>query len=410
MISLAAERSGCLLGVIITASHNPPAYNGYKLKAAFGGPASPKTIAEVEALIPETATIPTTTVATFAEQGLLQYVDLETMYYDHVMNSFDMEKIYQSGLRLAYDAMYGAGQRILPRLLPNAELLHCDYNPSFKGQAPEPIHKNLQEFAQLIQSSGNIDMGLATDGDADRIGLYDAQGTFIDSHHIILLLIHYLHHYKGQTGKVVIAFSVSGKAKKLCEHYGLEYEVTPIGFKYICEIMVQPGANVLIGAEELGGIAVAGHVPERDGIWIGLIMLEMMATTGKSLTELIHEVYDIVGPFSYDRDDLHITNEIKERVLAQSHADAYKVFGKYTPSHRETTDGFKYHFPNGEWMMLRASGTEPVLRVYGEASSPELVRELLDHIRATILEEGKVILLLRAYGSIRPLTIQENKT
>lgn len=385
MVSLATNRLGCDAGVIITASHNPPDYNGYKLKASFGGPATPASIAEVERLIPEAAAIPNTTIKELVEQGMLEYHNFEDMYYQHVMDSFDMETIKKSGTRLAYDAMYGAGQRILPRILPDAVLLHCDFNPSFKGQAPEPIHKNLLEFSEMIKKSGNIDLGLATDGDADRIGLYDPQGNFVDSHHIILLLIHYLHKYKGISGQVVNAFSVSGKAKKLCEIYGLPYQVTGIGFKYICEIMIQPDANVMVGAEESGGIAVAGHVPERDGIWMGLLILEMIAKTGKSLNEMIQEVYDLVGAFSYDRDDLHITNEIKNRVLANCNADAYKAFGKFVPTHRETIDGFKYHFPNGEWMMIRASGTEPVLRIYGEAANPAAVRELLDEVRNAIL-------------------------
>lgn len=385
MVSLATNRLGCDAGVIITASHNPPSYNGYKLKASFGGPATPASIAEVERLIPEAAAIPNASMQELVEQGMLEYHNFEDMYYQHVMDSFDMDTIKKSGTRLAYDAMYGAGQRILPRILPNAVLLHCNYNPWFMGQAPEPIHKNLIEFSEMIKKSGNIDLGLATDGDADRIGLYDPQGNFVDSHHIILLLIHYLHKYKGISGKVVNAFSVSGKAKKLCEIYGLPYEVTGIGFKYICEIMIQPDANVMLGAEESGGIAVSGHVPERDGIWMGLLILEMIAKTGKSLNEMIQEVYDLVGAFSYDRDDLHITNEIKNRVLENCKADSYKAFGKFVPTYRETIDGFKYHFAGGEWMMIRASGTEPVLRIYGEAANPAAVRELLNEVSKTVL-------------------------
>lgn len=385
MVSLATNRLGCDAGVIITASHNPPEYNGYKIKASFGGPATPASIAEVERLIPEAVAIPDISLAQLVANGMLQYDHLEDRYLQHVEASFDLDAIRKSGLRLAYDAMYGAGQRILPRILPNATLLHCDYNPSFMGQAPEPIHKNLLEFSQLIKDLGNIDVGLATDGDADRIGLYDAEGNFVDSHHIILLLIHYLHHYKGMSGEVVNAFSVSGKAKKLCELYSLPYQVTGIGFKYICEIMIQPDANVIVGAEESGGIAVSGHVPERDGIWIGLLVLEMMAKTGKSLAQLIDEVYVLVGAFSYDRDDLHITNEIKNRVLENCKADAYTAFGNFIPTHRETIDGYKYHFAGGEWMMIRASGTEPVLRIYGEAASPAAVRVLLDAVKAAII-------------------------
>src|SRR5690606_35058013 len=184
------------------------------------------------------------------------------------------EAIRRSGMRLAYDAMYGAGQNVIPRILPETTLLHCDHNPSFRGQAPEPIHKNLLEFSQLI-AKGGIDSGLATDGDADRIGLYNGRGEFIDSHHIILLLIHYLVKYKGMKGKVVVAFSTTPKVRKMCAHYGLEYQVTKIGFKWIAGIMINE--DVLLGGEESGGIAIKGHIPERDGIWMGLTIWEFMA-------------------------------------------------------------------------------------------------------------------------------------
>jgi phosphomannomutase len=179
-------------------------------------------------------------------------------------------------------------------LLPNNLVyLHCEENPGFDGQAPEPLHKNLLEFSALIKNSTDIDFGFANDGDADRIGCYDNEGNFIDSHHVILLLIHYLHKYKGLSGKVAISFTVSDKIVKMCEAYGLPYEVTPVGFKYVCEIMVNE--NVLVGGEESGGIAITGHIPERDGVWMALVLMEFMAKTKKSIKELIAEVYEVVG-------------------------------------------------------------------------------------------------------------------
>ena len=161
-------------------------------------------------------------------------MDLESLYVNHAKENFDLAAINNSGLLVAYDAMYGAGQNAVKRLLKNTLLLHCDYNPSFHGQAPEPIHRNLTELSELIKKDERVAVGVANDGDADRIGMYDANGNFVDSHRIILLLIHYLHKYKGESGKVVIAFSVSEKAKKLCDAYGLPYEITKLGFKYIC--------------------------------------------------------------------------------------------------------------------------------------------------------------------------------
>jgi phosphomannomutase len=277
--------------------------------------------------------------------------------------------------------MYGAGQRVMPRILPEVHLLHCTHDPSFQGQAPEPIHKNLREFSELIRNS-DIACGLATDGDADRIGLYNGRGEFVDSHHIILLLIHYLVRYKKFTGKVVVAFSATPKVKKMCEHYGLDYRVTKIGFKYIAEIMITE--DVLLGGEESGGIAIKGHIPERDGIWMGLTIWEFMAKSGKSLDDLIAEVYAIVGPFKYDRNDLHISEALKQDVLARCQSGAFTAFGPYTVRKVETIDGFKFHFDNEQWLMIRASGTEPVLRCYAEAADDAGTKAILDACQKAI--------------------------
>ncbi len=384
MVSLGTLELGANAGVIITASHNPPSYNGYKIKGSFGGPAVPASIKEVEDRIPEKADIPTTDLKTYEEKGLLEYVDLEEMYVQQIQQNFDLETIKQSGIRVGYDAMYGAGQNVMKRLFPDADLLHCDHNPGFKGQAPEPIHKNLQEFSQYIKAQeGKIGIGIANDGDADRIGLYDENGNFVDSHHVILLLIHYLHKYKGLSGKVVIAFSVTDKVKRLCEKYDLECEVTKIGFKYICEIMIKE--DVLVGGEESGGIAAKDHIPERDGIWMGLLLLEFMAKTGKSLTALIEEVYAEIGAFSYERDDLHLSNDLKWAIMDNCKAGKYNAFGNYAIERIETIDGYKFHLSGGEWVMIRPSGTEPVLRVYAEAANPSETRKLLDTVHAVLL-------------------------
>lgn len=387
MISFGAVKKGCDLGVIITASHNPPEYNGYKLKGSYGGPLLPAMVQEIEDLIKPTAETDTEnlSIEEFISQGLLEYVDLETMYCEHVQQNFDLDAIRNSGLRLAYDAMYGAGQNVMRRLLPDITFLHCEYNPSFMGQAPEPIHKNLHEFSELISLSGNIDSGLVTDGDADRLGFYDSQGNFVDSHHIILLLIHYLCKYKGVTGKVCVAFSATPRVRKICEHYKLPYQVVKIGFKYIAEIMIHE--DVLLGGEESGGIAIKGHIPERDGIWMGLVLWEFMAKSGKTLNELIDEVYAITGPFSFERNDLHIREDIKQKVLANCKSGSYKAFGKFRVSRMEDTDGYKYYFENGDWLMIRASGTEPVLRTYAESNSRDAAFEILEAGRKTLLEE-----------------------
>lgn len=385
MISLGAVKLHQDLGIIITASHNPPEYNGFKLKGSYGGPLLPSLVAEIEDLIPEhcSTDLDKADMISFEQNGLLSYVDLETMYCDHVKANFDLDAIRNSGLKLGYDAMYGAGQNVLRRLLPDLTFLHCEYNPSFMGQAPEPIHKNLTEFSELIRKSGTISSGLVTDGDADRLGFYDGQGNFVDSHHLILLLIHYLYKYKGLRGKVCTAFSTTPKVVKLCKHYGLEIEVVKIGFKYIAEIMIKE--DVLLGGEESGGIAIKGHIPERDGIWMGLTIWEFMAKSGKTLNDLIQEVYDIVGRFSFERNDLHLKEEVKQKVLENCKAGRYTSFGSYKVNKVEDLDGYKYIFENGDWLMIRASGTEPVLRTYAESSSKESAFAILNTAKEVLL-------------------------
>lgn len=379
MVSLGVVKQSASLGVVITASHNPPSYNGYKLKGHFGGPLLTDHVQEVEELIPD-------------EHGLalkkltldgVEYVDLEEMYVQHAKASFDLHVINNSDLSLAYDPMYGAGKVAVPRLLPKTKLIHYDDNPGFHGTAPEPIHRNLQELSDLIKDNGKIDCGLATDGDADRIGLYNNSGKFIDSHHLILLLIHYLVKYKEMSGKVVTAFSCSVKVAKICAHYGLEHETVKIGFKHIAGIMVKE--DVLLGGEESGGIAIKGHIPERDGIWMGLVIWEYMAKTGKSLDDLIQEVYDIVGEFAFERIDLHLEEAKKSNIVENCENGTYKQFGDLSVKRIETTDGYKYYFDEDSWVMIRPSGTEPVLRIYAEAPTQTQALDLLKIVHNTLL-------------------------
>lgn len=385
MVSFAAKQLKTSLGVVITASHNPPEYNGYKLKSEYGGPLLPEKVQQIEDLIPQhhTINLDNISIEELINDKLIEKVDLENLYIEHVKKNFDIEAIKSSNIKIAYDAMYGAGQNVMKKLFPEALLLHCSYNPSFMGQAPEPIHKNLLEFSELIKKTGNIDIAIATDGDADRIGLYNSRGEFIDSHHIILLLIHYLCKYKNLKGKVVTAFSTTPRVKKMCQHYGLQYDVVKIGFKYIAGIMIKE--DILLGGEESGGIAIKGHIPERDGIWMGLIIAEFLAKSGKNLDELIKEVYEITGAFAFERDDLHLKEEQKIQILTNTSQNKYRAFGKYKIEKVENIDGYKYYFTNDEWVMIRASGTEPVLRLYAESSDAQGARNILEETKKTIL-------------------------
>jgi phosphomannomutase len=383
MISYAVLHFKADQGVVITASHNPASYNGYKLKGAHGGPSSPKDIAAVEALIPDSVQQPTETLDDWKAKGLLEDVDLEQIYIDYLHTKFDFDLLNNAPFKLAYDAMYGAGQNVVRRVLPNAVLLHCEQNPSFNGTAPEPLHRNLTELSETMARTPELKVGLATDGDADRIGLYDEDGNFVDAHHIILLLIHYLHKYKGMTGKVVVAFSATERIKKMCAAYGLDIEITPIGFKYISEKMIHE--DVLVGGEESGGIAIKGHIPERDGVFDGLVLYEFMVQSGKTLKQLCEEVYEVVGKFVYERHDLHINEAQKQRIVREAAAGAYTEFGPYKVMRVEDIDGTKYHIDNGGWIMLRASGTEPVLRVYAEGNSMEETLDMLEQVKKRIL-------------------------
>lgn len=376
VVSFGVVRLNAGVGIVITASHNPPSYNGYKLKSKLGGPMFPENVLEVEALIPEHPMQDLPALAELEAKGWLEYPDLESEYINHVRAHFDMNLINNAGFNIAYDAMYGSGKTTMAKLLPSAVLLHCDDNPGFNGIPPEPIHRNLLEFSQFIKERPEIKVGVANDGDADRLGMYDENGHFVDAHHLLLLLLMYMHEYKKQSGKVVVSFAVTDKMQDLAEKYGLEIVYTKIGFKHICAYMIRE--KVLVGGEEAGGFAVAGHLPERDGIWTAMVILEYMAKTKKSLKQLVEDIHALVGSFAYDRDDLHITEELKQSISQRCRENPYTTFGEYTVRELLTIDGFKFMLDKGAWIMIRPSGTEPVLRVYAQAETQEKVRKLLD--------------------------------
>ena len=378
MLSLAANEFKADIGVMITASHNPPSYNGFKLKSTAGGPTPPSEVQEVENLIPDSYEIPNLTVKEIEEKGFLTRTNFREIYLQRVRASFNLDTINSSKLKIGYDAMFGSGQSIVPELLPNAALFNCEWNPRFNGLSPEPIPSNMQAFSAFLKGRGDIDVSFANDGDADRIALMDRHGNYIDAHQIILMLIYILHKDKGMNGKVVVAFSVSPKIKKMCDAFGLPIEVTKIGFKYIAEI-IQAG-GVLVGGEESGGISVAGHIPERDGVWDALIIIDYLARTGKSLEDLIHDVNDVVGAFSYGRNDLKLTEEKKQQILHYCETQKIESLGDLKVENLETIDGYKYFLEGERVLMIRASGTEPVLRVYCQAESNARVAEILEKV------------------------------
>lgn len=370
IISWAALHYNLSHGIVITASHNPPTYNGFKLKAHFGGPSTPDMIAAVEAELPQLdADFELQSYDALVDAGMIETIDLNAPYLDVLRERLDIEAIKGAGLKIAYDAMYGAGQGLLNELLgDDIVTLHHELNPSFYGQAPEPIAKNLGELSEAIKRE-NCDVGLATDGDADRIGMYDENGDFVDSHRCLSLLVDYLYNDKGMRGDVVKSFSATDLLDKMADRYGLGMVTTPIGFKHIAKRMVE--TDVLVGGEESGGLSIKGHIPERDGLYIGLTIVEMMVKRGKTLSELVDDLFERFGAHYAYRNDLHISNEKKVNFMKRVSEEGLSEVAGHTIVKTETIDGFKFRTDAGSWVMVRPSGTEPVLRVYSEAGSRE---------------------------------------
>jgi len=365
------------VGIVITASHNPPNYNGFKIKAPFGGSATPDQIAAVEARYdqfdPDLEVAP---YKTYLKTGRIREINLTEQYTDVIRERIDIKAIKNSGVRIGHDPMFGSGMGVIKALLGEQVYeLHGEVNPSFKGTAPEPIEKNLEEFSTFIKQN-NCQIGIANDGDADRIGLMNENGEFVDSHRILSLLVKYLHREKGLSGTIVKTFSTTNMLNKQAEKYGLPIETTPIGFKYIAEKIVNE--NVLVGGEESGGLAVKGHIPERDGLFIGLLMTEMMVKSGKKLSELVQELFDEFGEHAYYRNDMH-TEESKKLAMID-HCENKKMdeIAGLKVVDWQFTDGIKHLMEDGSWLLVRPSGTEPVLRIYSEAPTADQARKLVD--------------------------------
>jgi len=375
-VSWGTKHFGHKAGIVITASHNPPEYSGFKIKAHFGGPALPDMIADVERRIKPFEEGGYASFETYTAKGLIEEQPLRQQYIDHVRSLVDIEAIQEAGIKVVHDAMFGAGQGILSELLGGDRVIeHRNaINPGFEGTPPEPIERNLNELRDMITSNG-CDAAIANDGDADRIGMADEHGDFVDSHHLLALLVDYLHNDKGQKGRIVKTFSTTTMLDKMAEALGLGLTTTKIGFKYIGGEFLEE--DVLVGGEESGGMAVMGHVPERDGIYIGLVILEMMAKRGKELSRLVSDLHDRYGEHAFARTDKQTSPERKEAVLIRlaEQGGLTEVAGK-SVSESASLDGFKYHTEDG-WLLVRPSGTEPVLRIYAEASSGETAEAMV---------------------------------
>lgn len=384
MVSLGVLKLKANGGLLITASHNPAEYNGIKLKGEHGGPMLEKDIRDIEDMISSDYEFDLEMLNWnyLVEHGLIQYINLESIYLKNLHDHFDISKIIKSGKQFAFDAMYGSAQNIFRKLIPDIKLFRCEVNPSYMGIPPEPLAKNLHALEEYIWQHHNIDCALAVDGDGDRLALFDEKGNYIDSHHIILLLIHYLAEYKQLTGKVIVSISTSNKVETLCSHYGIEVVRTTIGFREISRIMLNE--NILVGGEESGGITTGTYLPERDGVWIGLTLWNWLAESKKKLSELLEEVYAITGKFAYERLDLELNKNIRNKVLEKCKNKDFTGFGEFQITATDTLDGYKYQLGDDQWVMIRASGTEPVIRIYAEAGNREKVVAIINAVVNTI--------------------------
>jgi phosphomannomutase len=369
-VSLFVKKNGLAGGVVITASHNPPAYNGFKVKADYGGSAHPEQIAEIEKRL--------STVNKDAEirknASLITLADIKGFYAQTLKSEIDIAAIQESRLKIGHHAMFGAGQGIVRDLLGDAvREYHCAVNPTFDGINPEPIPNYLSDYFPVFKSE-KLDAAILNDGDADRIGMMEETGEYVDSHKIFAVILKYLIEEKNLRGEVARTYALTQTIDKLCAKHGLACHNLPIGFKHVGKLMTTH--PVLMGGEESGGIGVTSHLPERDGIYIGLLVLEIMAKRQKTLSALIQELYDEFGFFAYDRIDARLTEEEKLRAIQKAANGDFKEIAGIPVSRFENLDGYKYFFEGG-WLLIRPSGTEPVLRLYCEADSEEKVQRAL---------------------------------
>jgi alpha-D-glucose phosphate-specific phosphoglucomutase len=382
-ISYAIVHKQATAGVMITASHNPPRYNGVKLKASYGGSASPTQNQRVEALLERNlAQARGPNLMNLDEAirvGKVHKFDPAWAYYEHLGRLVDLDVLSNGELKIVADAMYGSGRGCIGEMLTRSRSqvhnIRHNMNPGFGGIHPEPIAKYLGLLISTIQA-GHWDVGLATDGDADRLGAVDAKGQFVDPHRIFALVLRYLIEKRGWQGKVVRTVSTTRMIDRIAARYGLPLVETPVGFNHIADLMIADG--VLMGGEESGGMSIHGHIPEGDGVLMGLLLLEVMAEARVPLDEIVADLLTQYGPAQYARTDIMLTRPVaKEQMVRMLVDKAPAAIAGVAVEDVQTTDGVKYYLDDGSWLLIRPSVTEPVLRVYAEAGENGRVKALL---------------------------------
>lgn len=368
--------------VVLTASHNSAQWNGFKIKSPTGSSAATSEVSRVEnhinSVFEQRKPPDRLSQKQAVDRGLLEYADLAPSYFDQLQNLLDLESLRRSGIKIVVDSMHGAGAGYFRKLLgdnyPLVEI-RSEINPAFPGmQQPEPISNNLQELKQRVPAEGAA-AGLATDGDADRIGIIDEQGNFLTQLQVMSLLTLYLLQTRGQRGAIIKTITTSGMLNKLGQMYQVPVFETPVGFKNIAPMMERE--NAIIGGEESGGYGFKNHVLERDAILAGLYFLDFMIRTEKKPSELLNELYSKVSPHDYQRIDVSFEETDRQAVLRRLEAALpEKIDGNKVE--KDTIDGFRFSFEDGAWLLIRASGTEPLLRIYAEADSMDRVKRLLE--------------------------------
>src|SRR5271166_1327326 len=377
-VSYAVKDQGAAGGVMITSSHNPWNWNGVKFKGSFGGSATPAIMKRIEEELSAGA-MPQ------GAKAAIEEADLKTPYINAVCRFADMDLIGKTKFKFAIDSMYGSGRGVLAGIFQDRGVpfvaIRQEVNPLFPGINPEPIQPHIALLQQTVVRE-KCDAGLATDGDADRIGAVAEDGSFVDSHKIFCVLLRWLLERKKWPGDVVRAFNTTRMLDRIAAKYGRKLYETQIGFKYIADLMMEH--EILIGGEESGGIGYSRFLPERDGVLNCLLLANVMAEEGKPLGQLVADLQREFGPHYYGRRDLHIAEEIKQNAIQRARAEGTQAVGRYRVLKKEHLDGVKFFLDaptNGNgaeaWVLFRASGTEPLLRAYAEAASPELVDEIL---------------------------------
>ena len=377
----------CSSGIVVTASHNPGEWNGIKFKPGYGGSASPEIVSEIEG---EIAALESDTVqgslTEALQKGMIEIYDPDPAYLNHIAGMVDLEGIRNAGINVAVDSMHGAGAGYLSQLLSGGSTkvfeIRDDVNPSFPGMAqPEPIDGNLTPLKNAIQNC-NADVGIAMDGDADRLGLVDEYSDYISTLHTFALITLHALENLNQKGPIVKSITMTSMIDSLAIIHNLPVFETPVGFKYLGQVMMEEDA--ILAGEESGGYGFMGHIPERDGILSGLMILDMMTKTGKNPSELISTLESTVGQHHYDRQDIKLVQINKAQIEETLTTTPPQSIGDLSVKEVDDRDGFKYFLEDGSWCLIRFSGTEPLIRLYAESSSADQVKSLIEDCRSIL--------------------------